>query len=51
MVVTCTDGRDKHTTYQGLVDDTWLACRMTGTGDAERVGRWCVVVLDALRTS
>jgi hypothetical protein len=51
VVVTCTDGRDKHTTYQGLVGDTWLACRMTGTGDAERVGRWCVVVLEAVRTA
>jgi hypothetical protein len=50
VVVTCTDGQDKHTTYQGLVGDTWLACRMTGTGDAERVGRWCVVVLEAVRT-
>jgi hypothetical protein len=50
VVVTCTDGRRKHTTYQGLVGDTWLACRVTGTGDAERVGRWCVVALDALRT-
>lgn len=49
VVVTCPDGRDKHTTYHGLVGDTWLACRMTGTGDAERVGRWCVVVLDAVR--
>lgn len=51
VVVTCTDGRDKHTTYHGLVGDTWLACRMTGTGDAERVGRWCVLVLEALRTA
>jgi hypothetical protein len=50
VVVTCKDGQDKHTTYQGLVGDTWLACRMTGTGDAERVGRWCVVVLEAVRT-
>jgi hypothetical protein len=49
VVVTCTHGRAAHTTYSGLVDDTWLACRMTGTGDAERVGRWCVVVLDAVR--
>ncbi|KRF36669.1 hypothetical protein ASG94_04370 [Nocardioides sp. Soil805] len=49
VVVTCPDGRDKHTTYQGLVGDTWLACRVSGTGDAERVGRWCVVVLEALR--
>ena len=49
VVVTCPDGRDKHTTYQGLVGDTWIACRMTGTGDAERVGRWCVVVLEAVR--
>ena len=49
VVVTCTDGRRTHTTYEGLVGDTWLACRVTGTGDAERVGRWCVVVLDALR--
>jgi hypothetical protein len=24
---------------------------MTGTGDAERVGRWCVVALEAMRTS
>lgn len=51
VVVTCTDGPDKHTTHHGLVDDTWLACRMTGTGDAERVGRWCVVALEAMRTS
>ncbi len=51
VVVTCPDGPGKHTTYQGLVDDTWLACRMTGTGDAERVGRWCVVALEAMRTS
>jgi hypothetical protein len=49
VVVTCTDGRATHTTYSGLVGDTWLTCRMTGTGDAERVGRWCVVVLDAVR--
>lgn len=49
VVVTCPDDRDKHTTYHGLVGDTWLACRMTGTGDAERAGRWCVVVLDAVR--
>ncbi len=49
VVVTCSDGSGKHTTYEGLVGDTWLACRMTGTGDAERVGRWCVVVLEALR--
>jgi hypothetical protein len=49
VVVTCPDGRDKHTTYHGLVGDTWLVCRMTGTGDAERVGRWCVVVLEAVR--
>jgi hypothetical protein len=51
VVVTCTDGPDKHTTHHGLVGDTWLACRMTGTGDAERVGRWCVVALEAMRTS
>lgn len=50
-VVTCPDGPDKHTTYHGLVGDTWLACRMGGTGDAERVGRWCVVALEAMRTS
>lgn len=49
VVVTCPDGRGKHTTYQGLVGDTWLACRVSGTGDAERTGRWCVVVLEALR--
>ena len=49
VVVTCPDGRGKHTTYEGLVGDTWLACRMTGTGDAGRVGRWCVVALEALR--
>lgn len=50
VVVTCPDDRDKHTTYHGLVGDTWLACRLTGTGDAERVGRSCVVVLEALRS-
>ncbi len=49
VVATCPDGKGKHTTYQGLVGDTWLACRMTGTGDTARVGRWCVVVLEALR--
>lgn len=49
VVVTCGDGARKHTTYHGLVGDTWLACRMSGTGDAERVGRWCVVALEAMR--
>jgi hypothetical protein len=51
VVLTCASGRGRHTTYQGLVGDTWLACRVSGTGDAERVGRWCVVALEALRSS
>ena len=36
---------------QGLVGDAWVACEISGPSDIEsdRVGEWCVGVLEALR--
>jgi hypothetical protein len=39
------------TGVRGLVDRTWVACEIRGTDDAERVGRWCVSVLESLSAS
>ena len=45
------DGGTSLTGVRGLVGRTWVACEIRGTDDHERVGRWCVSVLESLSAS
>lgn len=37
--------------FTGLVGDSWVVCELRGSTDTDRVGRWCVAVLDSLSES
>ena len=44
------------TAFHGLVGDAWVGCEISGPpvsggDDTERVGEWCVAVLEALRAN
>jgi hypothetical protein len=51
VAYSCDGSGTVRTGVRGLVDRTWVTCEIRGTDDRERVGRWCVSVLESLSAS